>query len=92
MTGWKEICRGIGRKPAEWMFRKCPRRLRVKLTERVRRQLEGQYAESGQQTEQRAEEFLIKEGILIFWGMTLLAVMLVSPRSLSVFGTVLSHL
>ena len=54
--------------------------------------MEGQYAESGQQTEQRAEEFLIKEGILIFWGMTLLAVMLVSPRSLSVFGTVLSHL
>lgn len=40
--------------------------------------MEGQYAESGQQTKQRAEEFLIKEGILIFWGMTLLAVMLVS--------------
>ena len=40
--------------------------------------MEGQYAESGQQTEKRAEEFLIKEGILIFWGMTLLAVMLVS--------------
>ena len=40
--------------------------------------MEGQYAETGQQTKQRAEEFLIKEGVLIFWGMTLLAVMLVS--------------
>lgn len=64
------------RKPAETIVRKCPGRFKGILILRVKRRMECQYAETEKQTEQRAEEFLIKEGMLIFWGIVALALVI----------------
>lgn len=58
------------------MFIKVPFSIRRRLTDAVKRRIEGQYAGTEEQTERRAEEFLIGEGMLIFWGMALLTVLL----------------
>ena len=62
--------------PVVFLLGKLPERLRTMLTANIKKRMDGQYAETEEQTKKRAEEFLIGEGILIFWGMALLAVIM----------------
>lgn len=62
--------------PVIFLFGKLPEKIRTMLTANIKRKMDGQYAETEEQTKKRAEEFLIGEGMLIFWGMALLAVIM----------------
>lgn len=71
---WKHLFRW----PVEQLLKKCPVHLWHQIFTHVKIRMEGQYAETEKQTNQRAEEFLVKEAMLIFWGMAVLIVMVVS--------------
>lgn len=70
----KEKGRSFFRKPVVFLLGKLPKSIRRKLIDNIKRKMEGQYAETGKQTEQRAEKFLVQEGMLVFWGVILLAI------------------
>lgn len=76
MTTLKKKSRNFLRIPVVFLLGKLPERIRTMLTANIKKRMDGQYAETEEQTKKRAEEFLIGEGILIFWGMALLAVIM----------------
>lgn len=69
------------------MFGKLPEKIREKLINSVQRKMEGQYAETEEQTEQRAAEFLIGEGVLLFWGLIILTLLTVGFAACRFMGT-----
>ena len=78
MKRYKDACRRFLKIPAEFLIRRLPERVRESLAAGVRKRMEGQYADTEQQMQLRVREFLVKEGMLVFWGMAVLAVMLAS--------------
>lgn len=91
MPDIKQFWKHLFRLPVEKLIQKCPDQLRHYMLIRVKTRMEGQYVETKKQTDHRAEEFLIKEGMLIFWGMAILIVMVgslavyrfVEPKSMN---------
>lgn len=78
MKRYKDACRRFLKRPAEFLIRRLPEQVRESLAAGVRKRMEGQYADTEQQMQLRVREFLVKEGMLVFWGMAVLAVMLAS--------------
>ena len=62
-------------RPVRFLLRRLPAVWKRSLLLYIRGRLEGQYSETREETERRAERFLLEEGLLLFWGVVILALM-----------------